>query len=165
MTKVILVLFLICSSALAEPPKENQAQSCQHDKTTFRCVKYIKNYDGDTVTVKLPDVHPLFGDNISVRIDGIDTAEVKTKDQCEKTNARTARKLVQSVLSKAKSIELRNVKRGKYFRIVADVVADGKSVKDILVLNNLAVAYDGGTKTKVNWCNMGKRIPATANDK
>lgn len=43
--------------------------------------------------------------------------------------------------------------RGKYFRIVADVYLDGKNLGDILVKEDHAVAYDGGTKTK-DWCEL-----------
>ena len=46
---------------------------------------------------------------------------------------------------------LRNTKRGKYFRIVADVYVDNKNLTDILISSGLGVAYDGGTKAK-DWC-------------
>ena len=54
-------------------------------------------------------------------------------------------------LRAAKKIELRNMKRGKYFRIVADVYVDGKSLGDMLIKRSLAVPYDGGHKGK-DWC-------------
>lgn len=132
----------------------DEASSCQHDANTFRCVKYLKNYDGDTITVEIPDVHPFFGHRISVRVNGIDTAEVRTKDKCEKQASRTARRLVESQLRQAKRIDLVNIERDKYFRVLANVMVDGNSLKDLLLKNRLAVAYDGGTKKKVNWCQM-----------
>jgi len=46
---------------------------------------------------------------------------------------------------------LKNVQRGKYFRILADVQADRKDVADILIKKRLAVRYDGGTKG-FDWC-------------
>ena len=113
--------------------------------------KYVKNYDGDTITVTIPGVHPLLGDKISVRVRGIDTPEVKGKCQKEKDLARTGQRLVESILKNAKAVTLENVGRGKYFRIVADVVADGKSVGAVLLKNNLAVVYDGGKKI-MDWC-------------
>jgi micrococcal nuclease len=136
------------------------ASDCKHDANNFRCVKVLKNYDGDTITVSIPDVHPLLGEKISVRIRGIDTAEVKGKTPCEKDAARVARNLVESLTKNAKVIDLQNIDRDKYFRILADVMVDGKSVKDILIKNQLAVAYDGGTKEKVNWCDS-LRKPAS----
>ena len=131
------------------------ANVCEHRLTEFRCVEYVRNYDGDTATFNIPGVHPLFGKNISVRIKGIDTAEARGRLDCERRSARTAKKLVESVLRSAKTIELKNVERDKYFRVLADVVADGRSLADILVKNRLAVFYDGGTKARINWCEFG----------
>ncbi len=142
----VFVVFLSIGAWAEEP-------NCTHDTKTFRCVKYIRNYDGDTVTVKIPDVHPLFGENISVRVVGIDTPEKNGKKPCEKERARDAQKLTGSLLKNAKSIELRNVGRDKYFRVLAEVWADGKSVGDILIKNKLAYPYDGGRKpASTNWC-------------
>ncbi len=41
--------------------------------------------------------------------------------------------------------------RGKYFRIVGRLKADGVDISDLLIEQQLAVLYDGGTKTK-GWC-------------
>ena len=127
--------------------------SCAHDAKTFRCVKYLKNYDGDTLTVSIPDTHPLFGDRISVRVVGIDAPEKNGKKPCEKARARDAQRLIENLLRNAKSIELRNVDRDKYFRVLAEVWADGKSISELLIKNKLAYPYDGGRKpASVDWC-------------
>lgn len=130
---------------------------CKHDDNIFRCVEVVKNYDGDTLTVNIPDVPALIGKNISVRVLGIDTPEVKTKNSCEKQAGRMAKNLVSSTLRGAKNIELHNVQRDKYFRILADVIIDGKSLKEVLIKNKLATAYDGGTKKSVDWCQALRR--------
>ena len=41
--------------------------------------------------------------------------------------------------------------RGKYFRIVGRLIADGVDISELLIQQHLAVLYDGGTKTK-DWC-------------
>ncbi len=41
--------------------------------------------------------------------------------------------------------------RGKYFRIVGRLMADGVDISEVLIQKNLAVLYDGGTKVK-DWC-------------
>ena len=41
--------------------------------------------------------------------------------------------------------------RGKYFRNVGRIIADGVDISDLLIQRQLAVLYDGGTKTK-DWC-------------
>jgi len=63
---------------------------------------------------------------------------------------------VRGILDNAQTITLSiddNPKevRGKYFRIVGRLIADGVDISDLLVQKNLAVLYDGGTKTK-DWC-------------
>ncbi len=127
-------------------PPHLSADDCTHTKASFKCVQYIKNYDGDTVTFNIPGAHPLFGNNISIRVNGLDTPEIRTKNKCEKSKARIAKKLVQNQLRNAKKIDLINIKRGKYFRIVADIIYDGKNLKNIVLKNKLAYPYKGGRK-------------------
>jgi endonuclease YncB( thermonuclease family) len=146
-----LLISVLFTSVLA-------TSNCQHDNTTFRCVEYVKNYDADTVTFQIPNVHPLLGNKINIRVLGVDTPEIRTKNKCEKEKARNAKRLVQNLLKRAKRIDLTEVKRGKYFRVIADVVIDGKSLKYYLLKNGLAVSYDGGKKKKIDWCQSNREI-------
>lgn len=107
--------------------------------------------DGDTCTFTIPGVHPLFGEKINVRFAGIDTPEIKGDCQKEKALAMQARNLVRRMLGQARRIDLLDAERGKYFRIVARVLADGKDIGQTLLDRRLAVEYDGGTKVK-EWC-------------
>lgn len=113
--------------------------------------KVVSVYDGDTIKVNIKDYPPILGEKISIRINGIDTPEIKGKCEKEKLLAKKARDVVKSTLKNSKIIELKNIQRGKYFRIVADVYADNIQISEILVQKKLAVRYDGGTKTR-NWC-------------
>jgi len=76
---------------------------------------------------------------------------MRGKCEQEKVLARKAKQYTVTALRNAKAIELRNMQRGKYFRIVADVYVGGQSVGEGLVREGLAVAYDGGKKIK-DWC-------------
>lgn len=134
------------------------ANDCAHSDSAFRCVEYIRNYDADTITFNVPGVHPLIGKKINVRVSGVDTPEVKTKNSCEKDKARNAKKLVANLLKHAKRIDLLNIKRDKYFRINAEVVIDGKLLSHYLLKNGLAYSYDGGTKKNVDWCKSTREI-------
>lgn len=125
---------------------------CRHNKSSFQCVEYVKNYDADTLTVNIPGLHPLVGKNMKIRVRGVDTPEVRTKNKCEKSKGRHAKKLVKNLLKKAKRIDLTNIERGKYFRIVADVIIDGNNLTHYLVKNGLGYPYEGGTKKTINWC-------------
>ena len=61
---------------------------------------------------------------------------------------------MEDILKTAKRIDLNNIKRGKYFRILAVVTADGLSIGDYLIQKRLALPYKGKKKTYVNWCEI-----------
>jgi endonuclease YncB( thermonuclease family) len=114
--------------------------------------KVIKVYDGDTITIaaKLP-----FEDAViyrfSVRLNGIDTPEIKGKTDDEKEAAKNVRNaLTELILNK--NITLKNVNNEKYGRILADVYLDDLHINEWLVKERFAVRYDGGTKkTPDSW--------------
>ena len=54
-------------------------------------VKFVSCYDGDTCTFNLPNVTPLFGREIPVRLFGIDTPEMKGQCEAEIALAKKAR--------------------------------------------------------------------------
>ena len=115
-------------------------------------MQYVGNNDGDTIKFNIARVHPLLGNNINVRLAGIDTPEVRTKDKCEKAAGKIAKQTVATLLRKAKRIDLEDVRRGKYFRIVANVKVDGQSLTELLLSRGMGYPYDGGKKRKINWC-------------
>ncbi len=113
--------------------------------------KVVSIYDGDTFKVNIEGYPAIVGEKMSVRVNGIDTPEIRGKCAQEKELAHKAKQIVVELMKKAKVVELRNMQRDKYFRIVSDVYIDGKNLSSLLIEKNLAVVYDGGTKTK-NWC-------------
>ena len=112
---------------------------------------YLQNYDGDTIRFDLPRYPPIAGKDIRVRVNGIDTPEIKGKCEKEKYNAQQAQQMVEDILKDAEQITLKNMERGKYFRIAADVYVDGEKLTDVLIEAGMAVRYDGGRKVK-GWC-------------
>lgn len=118
---------------------------------TLERAQYVRNYDGDTVTFNIPNIHPVIGEKVSIRVRGIDTPEIRGKCQKEKDLAYEAKAVAKNALVGAKDITLTEIGRGKYFRLVANIIADGTSLAQILLDKELAVVYTGGTKNK-NWC-------------
>ena len=112
---------------------------------------YVRNYDGDTITFNLPGLHPIIGEKISIRVNGIDTPEIKGKCEKEKYDAQQAQQMVADILKDAEQITLKNMEPGKYFRIAADVIVDGENLSDVLIEAGMAIRYDGGKKTH-KWC-------------
>ena len=114
--------------------------------------KVVKIYDGDTITIaaKLPNTEgPIY--RFSVRLNGIDTPEVKGKSVAERDLAKHARAALQELLY-GKIVELRNVANEKYGRILADVYVGDVHVNQWMITENFAVSYDGGKKQRPdNW--------------
>jgi len=114
--------------------------------------KVIKVYDGDTITIasKLPNTeNPIY--RFSVRLNGIDSAEIKGKTANEKRLAFEARDRLHELIF-GNMIHLKNISTEKYGRILADVYLDDLHVNQWMLDNGLAVPYDGGTKQRhVEW--------------
>jgi len=127
------------------------ALSFSKDYGDYQGAVYVSNYDGDTIKFDLPGLHPIIGSKINIRVNGIDTAEIRGKCEKEKYSAAQAREMVADILKDAEKIDLKNMERGRYFRIAADVFADGESLAEMLVEAGMAVRYKGGKKTH-NWC-------------
>ena len=136
-------------------PRSHPRQPSAHQVFTFESVTYHGCADGDTCSFTIHGVHPLLGHRIAIRLAGIDTPEMHGKCEEEKALAREAKMFVESLLSQAQDIHLVGAKRGKYFRIVARVEADGQDVSDLLIQEGLAVPYEGRTKVK-EWCGAGE---------
>ena len=108
--------------------------------------RVIKVYDGDTITIasKLPfKESPLY--RLSVRLNGIDTPEIKGKNEDEKTAAKITRDALASIILN-KYITLKNIQSEKYGRILADVYLGELHLNAWLIKEKYAVKYDGGTK-------------------
>ena len=113
--------------------------------------RVISVYDGDTFRVDIDSLPPIVGKNIPIRLNGVDTPEIRGKCKYEKDLAIKARDFVRNKLANAKEIKLNNLQRGKYFRVVANVLVDGVSLEQELLDNEFAYKYTGGKKS--SWCN------------
>jgi len=143
------------------PRKSSGGGFCHHDETTFRCVKLTRVYDGNTIFVDIPDVSPFLGKNIGVRIRGIDTPKLISVLTCEKKKAVIAKDYLIDKLGsqskKSREMELRNIERDKYFRILANVFYkdfndEWQNIAFSMVSGGYAVLYDGVSREKVDWC-------------
>ncbi len=131
LTYLLALTFLISGSTIV---------SAKQKFGDYKGAIYVRNYDGDTITFNLPNLHPIIG-----------TPEIKGICDKEKHDAEQARDMVGDILKDAEKITLKNMQRGNYFRIASDVIIDGESLADILSEAGMAVRYDGGKKTH-KWC-------------
>ncbi|RCK45453.1 MULTISPECIES: thermonuclease family protein [Thalassospira] len=108
-------------------------------------------YDGDTIYVAIPGLPGEIA-NMSVRVRGVDTPEIRGKCESEKQLAQKARDYARDRLKTAKSVEFCEPEWGRYGgRVVASVRIDGSPLDLELIHNGLARPYDGKTKRQP-WC-------------
>lgn len=108
--------------------------------------KVIKVYDGDTITIAAyldSDRSVIY--RFSVRLNGIDSPEIKGKTDTEKKLAKQSRDALHNFIY-GKIVKLENVSMEKYGRLLATVICEGVNVNTWMLDNKYAVCYDGGTK-------------------
>lgn len=145
---MFLVLSLLAMPTMAYPLTEFKVHQDE----------IVSVYDGDTFTVTLEYWPDVFGKDLSIRLVGIDTPEMKSKCKTtelkakERAKAIEAKLFMEGLLRNAKVIRvvLAGDGRDKYFRLDAQVFADDANVGDALISNGLAVYYDGTTAR--DWC-------------
>ena len=143
MKKLLHTLYALCLIILTLP-------STAKNYGNIKVQEVVSVFDADTFRVDLEDYPALIGENMPIRANGFDAPEIRGKCQKEKEGAQKAKQLTVSVLRKADVIELRNIRRGKYFRIIADVYIDGEALKDLHLNAGTARPYSGGKRD--GWC-------------
>ena len=114
-------------------------------KTYAKCV-YV--YDGDTIhtVFKIPNANEFYKWNI--RLSGIDTPEMKSKNSAEKEKAVKSKEyLANKILNKIIIVECAEF--DKYGRLLANIYTldnTNKTINDEMIELGHAKAYDGGTK-------------------
>lgn len=106
--------------------------------------KIVKVYDGDTVHA----VFNPFGTGLckfSVRLNGVDTPELRTSDPQEKIAAVQARDVLSELILN-KIVKLNCSGFDKYGRLLATIYCDNQCINNKLIYDGLANKYDGGTK-------------------
>lgn len=110
-------------------------------KTTYGSViadKVLSVDDNLVIRCDIKQWPAIIGKGIGVRINGISPLPTAGKAKNEKTRTE-AKKFTADTLAAAKVVILTNIKRGRDFSIVADVIADGVNLADMLAEKNLAL--------------------------
>jgi micrococcal nuclease len=140
--KKILMILLLTLTAIVANAKTNYGAALVSE--------VVSVYDGDTIKVNVKAWPALIGLNMSIRVNGIDAPEIRGKCLKESAMALQARDFAINFTNSG-TVELYNITRGKYFRIAADVMVNGKSLGDELIKANLARPYDGKS-ARLSWC-------------
>lgn len=110
----------------------------------------VRVHDGDTIIVDIKNTSPLFGEEISVRVNGVDTPELHGQCDYEKALALKAKQFTEALIKPGQVITLKRVDRDKYFRILADISIGKTDLAQALIHAGLAREYHGEVKSA--WC-------------
>lgn len=116
-------------------------------------MKVTKVTDGDTIRVEATWMPPELGDDIALRIMGIDTPEKGGRAKCDAEAAlgAEATAFAKSVIAVGDIVQVNLLHWDKFGgRIDADVFVNGENFAQMQIDKGLAVPYDGGKKD--SWC-------------
>ena len=133
----------------------------------YKC-SIIDVYDGDTVKVEMHmglgiNFKGFNGRGMGVRVNGIDTPEIRTRNLREKKFGYMARDRMRELLpvGSKQIIQTLDPQPDKYGRFLANfVLSDGKYAADVLIEEKLGVAYYGQNKRDIedehlaNWSSL-----------
>ena len=119
----------------------------------YRC-KVTRVVDGDTVDVDIDLGFGVWLHKERVRIYGIDTPESRTRDLEEKKYGLAAKEFVKEFVRDkgGSNIVLRTQKydaKGKFGRILGDIIVDNVSMSDTMIKEHHAVPYYGQSKEEI----------------
>ena len=115
--------------------------------------------DGDTVDVVMD-----LGFNIlhkcRVRLFGIDTPESRTRDLDEKARGILAKNYLKDAIETGKKVVIQTKlkdSKGKFGRVLGDVVVDGININQLMIDDYHAVKYFGQNKQAIKAMHMSNR--------
>lgn len=119
--------------------------------------KYIRAYDGDTITVDLTGTGIESRDGSQsnpnwtrVRLANIDAPEIRGDCQQEKQLAIDARDYLRMQLLNSEYVDLKNVRYDRWNRLLATVYVNGRNINDLMAERGYAVWYSA--RKAVDWC-------------
>jgi len=108
--------------------------------------RVISIYDADTMTLEI-DLGFHIKITEKVRLMGIDTPELRTKNKKEKKLGYEARDYLRELILN-KEVIINTEKKGKFGRYLVDVYYDDININNELIRKGYAKSYDGGKKKK-----------------
>tara|TARA_R100001244_G_scaffold80350_3_gene62919 strand:- start:771 stop:1193 length:423 start_codon:yes stop_codon:yes gene_type:complete len=107
--------------------------------------------DGDTIDVVLDLGFDILY-RCRVRLYGIDTPESRTRNKDEKVRGKLAGSFLQDAVDKGNKVIIETKlkdSKGKFGRVLGNVIVDGKNINQLMIDNYLAVAYFGQSKDDI----------------
>ena len=115
--------------------------------------------DGDTVDVTLDLGFDILYKS-RVRLYGIDTPESRTRNLDEKARGKLAKSFLEDAINNGKKVVIQTklkASRGKFGRVLGDIVVDGININQSMVDNFHAAAYFGQSKQAIEAVHQSNR--------
>ena len=115
--------------------------------------------DGDTVDVTLDLGFDILYKS-RVRLYGIDTPESRTRNLDEKARGKLAKSFLEDAINNGKKVVIQTKlkdSRGKFGRVLGDIVDDGININQSMVDNFHAAAYFGQSKQAIEAVHQSNR--------
>ena len=108
-------------------------------------VDNIQVYDGDTIRADIDLGFGIWARNQKLRLAGINTPELNSKDPQEKVKAYEVRDYIRDLLKNNDQTAVRTIhdKKGKYGRWLAILFIDGININEMLIELGMAKTYQG----------------------
>jgi len=147
---ICISLFFISSLIIQAKTYATCGQTPYDNITDFEIVKVR---DGDTFVINVKNIPDVFGEEIAVRIRGIDTPELNDEREDIRKISIQAKEELERLLYSGKKVILYDLGRDKYFRLLASVKVGDIDIAEYMTLTvgrrlerGLAKEYDGGKK-------------------
>ncbi len=113
--------------------------------------KVLRVVDGDTADVLISCGFDIYH-KCRIRLYGVDTPECRTRDKDEKVRGKLAKSFVENTIETGDEIIIRTRlkdSKGKFGRVLGEILVDSININEELVRKNLAVRYFGQSKDDV----------------
>ncbi len=129
--------------------------------------KLVKVVDGYTIDVDIDLGFGVWLRNQRIRMMGIDTPESRTRDLEEKKFGLLAKDKLQTLLANGKVIKTFKDAKGKFGRILADVIVYHSAedrwcgATEIMIAQGYGVKYEGQSKEEIQEAHLANRKKLT----
>ena len=144
MKKLLLLLLIVPCLAFAQPK--------QRPGVTYDAV-ITRDIDGDTVAFQADFLPAPLKKELSIRVYGVDTPEKGFRAQCpsEAQRGEAASAFTKQMIAASQQRQVVLMDWDKYGgRVLGDVILNGVSLRQQLIINGFAREYYGEAKT--SWC-------------
>jgi len=162
---LVLGIFLCVSAALCLADKKTETGSGTKKVKTYggAIVEKITGIDkGFVCRCNIKEWPAVIGQDIAVRIDAVGPPLIVTSGGMpNKFFESQLNNYLAKTFAKAQAVRLENIRRGRTFSIVADVIVDSNSVADLLIEQGLARRYAKGEEPHISTGQVSEKIQAT----